>query len=187
MAEHGEYFDYLATRSSRGMIYRRWWLYPRLCRYLAGRVLDVGCGMGDMLAYRPNTVGVDVNTRTVDWCRSNGLDAHVMQPDVLPFPPASFDGVVLDNVLEHLADPAPLLSEIRRVLGPTGRLVIGVPGIRGYARDADHKVFYNEETLCQRLAEFGFVPRHLFHMPLGWRFLEKHMSQYCLYGVFDLE
>lgn len=187
MAEHGEYFDYLATRSSRGLLYRRWWLYPRLCRHLTGRVLDVGCGLGDLLAYRPGTVGVDVNAHTVAWCRKNNLDAHVMQPDVLPFPVSSFDGVVLDNVLEHLADPEPLLGEIRRVLAPSGRIVVGVPGIRGFERDDDHKVFYDEAALCGLLARFGFVPRRLFHMPFGWRFLETRMSQYCLYGVFDHE
>lgn len=186
MTTDDEYFRYLATRSRLGWLYRRWWLYPRLCRYLTGRVLDVGCGMGDMLAFRPATIGVDINARTVAWCQSMGLDARLMQPDVLPFPSNSFDGIVLDNVLEHLVDPAPLLGEIRRVLVPSGRVVIGVPGRRGFQCDPDHKVFYDESSLRTLLARFTFFPFRMFYMPLYWPLLDKRLSQYCLYGVFDL-
>jgi ubiquinone/menaquinone biosynthesis C-methylase UbiE len=55
------YFEYLMRRSFLGDLYRRYVLYPRLNLHLNGKVLDVGCGIGDMLSYRKNTVGLDVN------------------------------------------------------------------------------------------------------------------------------
>jgi SAM-dependent methyltransferase len=179
-----EYFEYLRGRSRLGWLYRRYWLYPSLCRYLDGKTLDVGCGIGDFLNHRTETVGVDINPATVEWCRSRGLDAYQMSPNVLPFQDGSFDSIILDNVLEHLADPAELLSEIGRVLRPRSSLVVGVPGQRGYATDADHKIFYDEATLVSTLGTAGFRLQQLFHMPFKSAWLDARVRQYCLYGVF---
>jgi SAM-dependent methyltransferase len=138
-----------------------------------------------MLAFRPNTIGVDINPRTIDWCRARGLDAMLMQPDVLPFQDGAFTGVLLDNVLEHLLVPEPLLSEIHRVLKVGGTLVVGVPGKRGYDAAPDHKTHYDESALTQKLLESNFVCRRLFHMPLASNRLSSRMSQDCIYGVFS--
>jgi len=184
MSGHDDYFAYLQSRSRLGLWYRRHWLYPRMCRYLCGRVLDVGCGIGDLLRFRTGTVGVDINLATVAWCREEGLDARVMAPDHLPFADADFDGVVLDNVLEHLESPRPLLTEIHRVLRPEGVLIVGVPGRRGYARDPDHKIFYDEDVLVTVMASARMQCERVFHMPLRSAWLDRHMPQYCVYGVF---
>lgn len=182
--ERSEYFNYLRKRSLAGLLYRRFWLYPRFSRYLSGHVLDIGCGIGDFLAYRPETVGVDVNPHAVKWCRQKGLAAGMMESDRLPFNVASFDGVVLDNVLEHLSDPIPLLAEIHRILVPSGHLLVGVPGKRGFAYDPDHKVFYDELELSVVMSKASFNQQALFHMPLKSDWMSQRLSQYCLYGVF---
>ena len=116
MTDDEQYFAYLRQRSALGSIYRRYLLYPRLNRRLTGRMLDVGCGIGDMLTYRPDSVGTDINVKNVDYCNQIGLEAVVMSPNCLPFDYASFDSVLMDNVLEHIAEPSPLLADIRRVL-----------------------------------------------------------------------
>lgn len=188
MTDHDQYFNYLAQRSRLGAIYRKHFLYPRLVRRLRGRMLDVGCGIGDMLAFRPDSVGVDINERTVEFCRKRGLTAHRMEPDRLPFDDENFDSVLMDNVLEHITEPGPVLGEIRRVLRPGGRLLVGVPGRCGWDSDSDHKVFYDETALGQRLAASNFTKRELFHTPLvRSRVLDRHVRQYCIYGAFDRE
>jgi len=186
MTYYDEYYAYLRSRSLKGRLYRTWWLYPRLVRQLSGRVLDVGCGIGDMLRFRPNTVGVDINPKTVAWCREQGLEAHSMEIDRLPFEAGSFDGLILDNVLEHIANPGPLLTEARRVLRPSGRILVGVPGLKGYRADPDHKVYYDEAGLVRLLEHNGFACRAVLPMPLPWRWLSGRMRQYCLYAVFDV-
>lgn len=185
MTTSEKYYEYLRQRSRLGLWYRRSWLYPKLSSHVKGRVLDVGCGIGDFLNHRPGTVGVDINPATVEWCRRHGLDAHLMAPDVLPFQDGSFDSVILDNVLEHLDRPAPLLGEIRRVLCPGGLLVVGVPGWRGYASDPDHKVFYGEDLLVSTMGSARFGLQCIFHTPLRSRWLDCRMRQYCVYGVFQ--
>ncbi|MDP3639452.1 MAG: methyltransferase domain-containing protein, partial [Azonexus sp.] len=178
------YFGYLRGRRLSGLLYRQLWLYPRLCRQLSGRVLDVGCGIGDFLSFRPGTIGVDVDANAVAWCRGLALDAQLMAPDLLPFADAAFDGVVLDNVLEHLAAPLALLGEIRRVLRKKGTLVVGVPGRRGFAADPDHKISYDEKALVACLRRNGFGCEEIIHMPCRSGFLEARLRQYCLYGFF---
>jgi SAM-dependent methyltransferase len=185
MNKHEEYFHYLNRRSTLGRLYRRHVLYPRLTGMLEGRCLDVGCGLGDMLSFHDGTVGVDVNAHTVAYCQNLGLDARVMEPDKLPLGDGEFDSALLDNVLEHLLDPQPLLQEIRRVLRKGGPLLVGVPGIKGWASDADHKVFYDEGALRQRVESAGFESVRTIHMPL-WRseFLSRRLRQYCVYSMF---
>jgi SAM-dependent methyltransferase len=185
MTDHGVYFQYLGQRSRLSLLYRNFWLYPVLCRNLRGRVLDVGCGFGDLLRYRPDTTGVDINPHAVEWCRSQGLDAQLMRPDRLPFDDQVFQGAMLDNVLEHLPQPLPLLREIRRVLAPSGVLVVGVPGRRGYDSDPDHKVFYDAGALKDVVEAARFRRLRLLHMPLPVPGLGHVMRQYCLYGVFE--
>jgi SAM-dependent methyltransferase len=180
-----DYFDYLRQRSILAWLYRKHWLYPRLCRHLSGCVLDIGCGIGDLLAFRPDTIGTDINPSAVYWCRGNGHLAKLMLPDMLPFGSAAFDGVVIDNVLEHIFDPVPLLSEARRVLRPGGTAVIGVPGKKGYASDPDHKVFYDEHLLVSTMIATGFSLKRLLPMPFKSSWLDVRMRQYCLYGVFQ--
>ena len=182
--EYEQYFAYLKERSRLGLWYRSYWLYPVICRQLRGRVLDVGCGIGDMLRFRPGTVGVDINPATVAFCREQGLDARLMEPDCLPFADAEFDSVSLDNVLEHIQEPMPLLSEIRRVLRREGTLVVGVPGHRGFGADPDHKVFYDEPVLRDTLAKAGFTWTRTLRMPLPINALSKRLRSFCLYGVF---
>ncbi len=182
--ESVEYFNYLRKRSTLARLYRKYWLYPRLCRHLSGHVLDVGCGIGDLLAFRKGTVGTDINPRAITWCRANGHNAEAMMPDILPFENGTFDGLVLDNVLEHITDPAPLLLEAYRVLRPRGHVLIGVPGRRGYASDTDHKVFYDENLLISTMTKAGFTLQRLFPMPFKSSWLNADMRQYCLYGMF---
>lgn len=179
-----DYFDSLIQRKRVGLWYRNIWLYPRMCRHLSGRVLDVGCGIGDMLSYRPHTIGVDINPRAIEYCRGRGLTVQQMKPDLLPFPDAVFDSVVLDNVLEHLERPEPLLGEVRRVIRQGGAFLVGVPGERGYASDPDHKHHYSETALLACIQSAGFEPSQVFHQPFCSRLLDRHFRYYAIYGVF---
>ena len=169
-------------RSFLGDLYRRYVLYPRLNLHLKGKVLDVGCGIGDMLSYRQNIVGLDVNPLNVAFCQKRQLEAYIMKPDVIPFKDKTFDSVLLDNVLEHIDKPSLLFKEIRRVLKPDGILLIGVPGIRGYQSDDDHKVFYDEKKLHVLAKKNHFKINHFFYTPIiKSTFLSKHIRQYCIY------
>jgi len=185
---HRNYHDYLLGRSRLGFLYRKWLLFPVMCRYITGKVLDFGCGIGDFLQYRPATVGVDINEKNIAYCQSHGLSAKLIVDGRIPFKDNFFDLVVMDNVLEHIpaADVDATLNEVVRVLQSEGTVVVGVPGIKGYHSDNDHKVFYDQDDLVALFERHGFVIVKNFYMPLPWFFLERYLSQYCLYAVFRL-
>ena len=182
---HDDYFERLRRRKRAGLWYRDLWLYPRICGHLSGTVLDVGCGIGDMVRHRPLTVGVDVNPKAVSFCQRQGLRVQLMQPDRLPFADGEFDGAVLDNVLEHLERPEPLLAEVHRVLRAAGTFVAGVPGECGFESDSDHKRHYSEDALIHALRSAGFQPSRIFHQPFRSRILDRHFLYYAIYGVFQ--
>jgi SAM-dependent methyltransferase len=175
---------YLQTRSIKSIIYRRYWLYKKLAWELNGKTLDLGAGLGDFVSYRKNTIGVEINPYNVKWCKSKGLDVRLMEVDKLPFTTHSFDSIVMDNVLEHINDPTKLLSEIGRVLRNGGTLLIGVPGVLGFASDPDHKVFYSKELLVETFTNLGFSEKKIFSMPFESKWLDSRIKQYCYYGVF---
>lgn len=188
MTDSQAYFQYLTKKSFIGGFYRRFFLYPKINCLLKGRTLDVGCGIGDMLKFRPNSVGVDINPFNVEFCRSLDLEAHLMQVDQLPFNEASFDSLLLDNVLEHISDPVPLLKEVKRVMRTDGLLVIGVPGLKGQLCDLDHKAYYHEADLCELANRLGFTIEKFMYTPLFKSTLfSRTIKQYCIYSQWTLK
>ena len=101
------------------------------------RVLDVGCGTGDLLRIMAplvapgSAIGVDLSAALIACARQRtapGLghvSFQVGDAGELPFADAAFDRVVANQVLLHLADPWGAVAEMRRVLGPGGLLSIG--------------------------------------------------------------
>lgn len=188
MDENKKYFQYLKNRSFWGQLYRSFYLYPKINRLVKGRMLDIGCGIGDMLAFRPNSVGADVNPFNVEFCNYQGFEVYEMPFDKLPFADATFDSVLLDNVLEHITNPIHLFSEIKRVMRPDAVLVIGVPGLKGQLSDQDHKVFYDEFKLSSLANLFGFGVNYITHTPLfKSKILSKYVRQYCIYTQWSIK
>jgi len=95
---------------------------------------------------------------------------------------------LLDNVLEHISKPTLLFNEIKRVLRPGGIILIGVPGIRGFKNDSDHKIFYDEMKLKNLAKKFNFSVKCIFYTPFFRSiFLSKGLKQYCIYTQWKKE
>jgi len=99
------------------------------------RVLEVGCGPGDM-AERivretgADLVALDISPRMVELARALGVDARVGDVQELPFDDGSFDCAVAAWMLYHVPDVERGLAELARVIRPGGRLVAGTNSIR---------------------------------------------------------
>ena len=150
------------------------------CRFLLSsvsvgeRVLDLGCGQGDftaaLAAHGAAPLGIEVAEAALARARSRhpGLEFGRAALDApLPLPDNRFDAVWAGEVIEHVADTARWLSEVRRVLRPRGRLLLTTPdhgrlrllagGIERYSEPlGDHLHLYTAASLRQTLEELGF-------------------------------
>lgn len=97
-----------------------------LGRYRAGRVLEVGCGEGYLLASigRGEKFAVDLSVEALRRARTRG-GAHLSLAlgERLPFPDGHFDLVTSVGVMEHFLDIGDALGEVRRILKPGGHYV----------------------------------------------------------------
>ncbi len=93
---------------------------------LQGPVLDVGCGSKPYRALFKvaSYVGLDIDS---DLARRRGVADKLYDGNRFPFADGEFQGVLCNQVLEHVFQPDAFLEEIRRVLGPGGRLLLTVP------------------------------------------------------------
>jgi 2-polyprenyl-3-methyl-5-hydroxy-6-metoxy-1,4-benzoquinol methylase len=133
------------------------------------RVLDVGCGTGGVLsglsAYG-TTIGVDRSLRALHHSRARGV-THVAAADMdrLPFGASAFDIVLMLDVLEHFADEAAVLRDVRRLLRPDGTLLVSVPAFQALFSEHDvavqHVRRYAASQLGRALQSNGFVVRRL--------------------------
>jgi len=102
--------------------------YPHIRK--GSRVCDLGCGLDaaflDFAAERiAEGVGVDDQVRDGAAARWRRVQADIRTP--LPLESAAFDHVVMLAVLEHLAEPEPVLREAHRILVPRGSLILTWP------------------------------------------------------------
>jgi 2-polyprenyl-3-methyl-5-hydroxy-6-metoxy-1,4-benzoquinol methylase len=119
------------------------------------RVLDVGCGDGQFLALAKtiakNVKGVEPDKQWGEHYRHLGITVKSSigdfgQDDI-------FDTITLFHVLEHIQDPIPFLSHVKRLLPKEGRLIVEVPS----ADDALLTLYKNKP-----FSEFTYWSCHLY-------------------------
>lgn len=141
----------------------------------AERALDLGCGDGrlsEQLDAHHLTLA-DVSPQALARAHARLPDAATaeLDPDApLPLPDGVFDLVLCAETLEHVRDTQLLLSEIRRVLRPGGRLALTTPAhgratalrmlVRGLEHELDprspHLRLFTRRSLSTLLDDLGF-------------------------------
>ncbi len=116
------------------------------CAYFApggARVLDVGCGSGVVLYNLRDKYdvlcGLELSAERVRTAQQtlDGLDAEVRAGNIetgVDYPDASFDTIVLSDVIEHIVNLWPAMEEMKRLLRPGGQVVLTTPNVASLRR-----------------------------------------------------
>ena len=155
-------------------------LTPAVC------VLDLGCGIGKLLAWLnahlPSRChGLDLSFQSTLSARREDptLRLVVGDSEFLPYKDATFGRVVCNGAAHHFIELRPVLAEIYRVLAPGGRLVLYEPASTGFTNavrtlvfwskkfespaDLAHKEEFRGDLVRSALVEAGFT-----HCSLTW-------------------
>jgi len=103
------------------------------------RILDAGCGMGDLLLHLKNyeAIGVDLSKDYIEIAKERGLNVTVGRIEKMPYPRGWFDMVVCTDVLEHVLDLNKAVRELLRVLRPGGTLIVRTPNREDLSFDTE--------------------------------------------------
>lgn len=100
------------------------------------RVLDIGCGFGETLAYHKkrgcDVYGVETDENIRRIAEKFGFNVHVGLFDPAVYEPAFFDYVTMDQVIEHVTDPIATLKGIAKILKPGGMAILSTPNPNGW-------------------------------------------------------
>lgn len=172
-----EYYEDLWTRLPSDLTPPDWELRRAflLEHIRAGdRVLDLGCGAGDFTAEiaraGAEAIGVEVAEAALVRARARHPELDFRLASIegpLPLEDGAFAVVWASEVIEHVADTARWLSEVRRVLASGGRLLLTTPshgrlrlalgGIERFSEPlGDHLHLYSRRSLVELLGEFSF-------------------------------
>ena len=181
--------DYFSTGPYAQVNFARysqyWWsnrYYARLARRHGppqGMLLELGCGMGHLLAWLTDhyhVFGCDINPWALSQARRNvpqGNFVLLSGDEPYAFPKAVFDIVIAKHVVEHLSHPDQAIGEMSRMLKSGGLLILVTPNLGspmrkrkqgkwiGY-KDPTHISLKPPEEWLASLRLHGLQPRRVF-------------------------
>jgi len=155
--------------------------------------LTVVEGAGDLLMQIPDRDGLS--------------KVHSLFEDFSPR--HGFNTIIMEHILEHVADPVALLSRVRNWLVPGGKVLLGVPngnsihrlvavkmGLLRHCCDLNsrdvalgHRRVYTRDTLAADIAASGLVGAEMggvFFKPLSNQQIQDHWTEEMIDGFFQL-
>ncbi len=102
-----------------------------------GRILDIGAGVGDFLTVAKNdgweTIGIEPSDKAKKIAKNKGVS---FAESLSELESNSFDVITMWHVLEHVPDLENQIKELKRLIKPTGTVIIAVPNFKSY--DAEY-------------------------------------------------
>ena len=178
--------DFAARRRKRLQAIQRIWDYRAILGYqpaFGGRLLDIGCGLGEFLflareLYGYEVAGIDFNERSVKVAKElYGIQqvACGAWPDAAgEIAERSFDRATMLHVVEHLNDPVGAIRSAATSLKPEGLLCVAVPAVwrkpAVFSGELDlpphHLTLWSESALANAFEFAGLKPVWLAQSPI---------------------
>jgi SAM-dependent methyltransferase len=170
---------------SAAINYNRW-IYGILCPYIGKRILEIGCGTGNItgfLASHGQVLATDFNQGYLDAAKNKlkgvsgisykTIDLGRSLSSLRSFKP---DSIICVNVLEHISDDRKVLDECFKLLPPGGKLSLFVPALQYLYGSMDisygHHRRYNRLELIYKIENAGYHVEYCRYLNLlgilGW-------------------
>lgn len=188
MAAHDDPIGYETLRRMATVQRYNDWIYDVLAPLAGQRLLEVGCGIGNMTDYfadRELLVALDLLPTSVELTRrrhQSNPRVHTLLGDITDpnlankLAGEAIDTIICLNVLEHIHDDQAALDHMHDILIPGGRLLLFVPA-GGYMYGTldtalGHHRRYDRPTLAGRVTQAGFEIERLGYLNIagipGW-------------------
>ena len=142
------------------------------------RVLDVGCGDGELMSFLYKSItkdvrGIEISKQNVQKCISKGLTVIEgdAEKDLIQFPDSSFDIVILGQTLQAFLNPEKVLNELLRV---GKRAIVTIPNF-GHWKIRLNLLFKGTMPVTKSL------PHHWYNTPNLHMCTIKDFSDFCAY------
>ena len=163
---------------------------------VSGPTIDFGCGAGQLLARLPaGSVGLEINPYLVAELRRIGLNVLPYDPDaddfsLREFPTDHYKTMVIAHVIEHFPNSAQAVRKIWRTCGRLGilKIIVIVPGAKGYRSDKTHKTFVNQRYLEDQglLNCEGYAVTKTSYFPINAEGFGEHFTYHEFKIVYEL-
>jgi len=125
-------------------------------KYISGKVLDFGCGCGQFIEYRGNSLGFDICPKAISELRKKGRYIDFWNGGMKG---ADIDGITMFDVLEHIRNPELALSQIK-----CKWLIISVPIFESkekalasrHFKPREHFWYFSHKSIIALLNDNGF-------------------------------
>lgn len=146
------------------------------------RILDIGCGLGVYVRkfreFSGDVCGIDIDPKRLREGAKTTPGLMLAVGEHLPYPDATFDAIVLNEVIEHVTDDVATMAEAFRVLRPGGHIVIYAPN-RLYPFET-HGIYLGKRFIFGNIPFVNWLPN-----PLRNR-LVPHARAYTKSGIRKL-
>lgn len=141
------------------------------CYRTTSRLLDVGCGRGDLLRIANKkgweAIGSEFSQEAMEHCKKNNLKVLSGKLSEIDFPADYFDVICMQEVIEHVDEnPKKFLNEVFRILRPGGALYLTTPNLDSLTRrllgaqwqsfHIEHRFLFTPDVLKGMLNKVGF-------------------------------
>ena len=149
--------------------------YALAIEFIAGKkVLDIACGEGygtNLMAKKAlHVTGVDIDNTSIENAKKKYTDDNIVFAPgsalKIPAQNNSFDVITCFETLEHISEQEEMLAELKRVLTPTGILLISTPDKKNYSDKTGYKNPFHKKELYEQ--EFK-------------KLVSSHFSNTCFY------
>ena len=133
--------------------------YALAMEFIAGKkVLDIACGEGygtNLMAKKAlHVTGIDIDNASIENAKKKYTAGNIVftTSSVLKIPATnnSFDVITCFETLEHINEQKEMLIELKRVLSPSGILLISTPDKKNYSDKAGYKNPFHKKELYEQ-------------------------------------